>query len=122
VRPVVGVPEKEYRALEARFRERHPDVVDTLADYAVFAEAVHPVEGVGDLGMLGQREREVGGLLVGGGTSAQIAATLGISVNTVKTHMRAIYAKLGVHTRTAAVDELRRLGLGARESSGEGRR
>lgn len=122
VRPVVGVPEKEYRALEARFRERHPDVVDTLADYAVFAEAVHPVEGVGDLGMLGQREREVGGLLVGGGTSAQIAATLGISVNTVKTHTRAIYAKLGVHTRTAAVDELRRLGLGARESSGEGRR
>jgi len=121
VRPVVGVPEREYRTLEARFREAHPDIVDTMADYAVFASAVHPVEAVGGLGMLGQREREIGGLLMGGGTSAQIAAALGISVNTVKTHRKAIYTKLGVHTRAEAVDELRRLGLGTRKRDEEGR-
>ncbi|GAB41710.1 putative LuxR family transcriptional regulator [Gordonia sputi NBRC 100414] len=39
--------------------------------------------------------------------SAEIAANLYVSVNTVKTHQQSIYRKLGVSTRRAAVDRAR---------------
>jgi LuxR family maltose regulon positive regulatory protein len=34
-----------------------------------------------------------------------------VSVNTVRTHMRHLYSKLGVHSRGEAVDQARLLGL-----------
>ena len=37
-------------------------------------------------------------------TYLQMAATLYISRNTVKTHLRSIYQKLGVASRTAAIE------------------
>ena len=43
--------------------------------------------------------------------AAQIAARLFVSTNTAKTHMRHLYAKLDVTTRTDAVDRARQLGL-----------
>jgi DNA-binding NarL/FixJ family response regulator len=51
---------------------------------------------------LTQREREVLALLAKGLPNGEIGATLVISTNTVKRHLKAIYAKLGVSTRTAA--------------------
>jgi len=44
-------------------------------------------------------------------TAPEIAAELYVSVNTVKTHMRRLYAKLGTHRRTEAVTRARDLGL-----------
>ncbi len=41
----------------------------------------------------------------------QIAEALGVSVTTVRTHIRGIYGKLGTHDRTASVAEARRRGL-----------
>jgi LuxR family transcriptional regulator, maltose regulon positive regulatory protein len=51
---------------------------------------------------LSAREREVLGYLQTGLSSADIAAALFISANTLKTHQRAIYRKLGVADRRAA--------------------
>jgi LuxR family maltose regulon positive regulatory protein len=44
-------------------------------------------------------------------TGPEIAAELWLSVNTVSTHTRHLYAKLGVHNRHQAVDRARALGL-----------
>jgi ATP/maltotriose-dependent transcriptional regulator MalT len=42
---------------------------------------------------------------------SEIAAELYVSVNTVKTHMSRLFAKLGAHSRTQAVERARGLGL-----------
>jgi LuxR family maltose regulon positive regulatory protein len=44
-------------------------------------------------------------------TAAEIASELCVSSNTVKTHMRHLYAKLGVHRRSEAVERARAFGL-----------
>jgi LuxR family maltose regulon positive regulatory protein len=44
-------------------------------------------------------------------TAAAIASELVVSTNTVRTHMRHIYAKLDAHTRSEAVARARELGL-----------
>ena len=44
-------------------------------------------------------------------TAQEIASELSLSVHTVTTHMRHLYAKLGVHRRRQAVDRARALGL-----------
>ncbi|MEX0786126.1 MAG: response regulator transcription factor [Dehalococcoidia bacterium] len=52
---------------------------------------------------LSPREQEVLELLARGRRNKEIAAQLGVSVGTVKTHLRHIYRKLTVADRTAAV-------------------
>jgi len=44
-------------------------------------------------------------------SAPEIGRELYLSLSTVKTHMRHIYAKLGVHRRTEAIDRARELGL-----------
>jgi DNA-binding NarL/FixJ family response regulator len=52
---------------------------------------------------LSPREQEILGLLANGALYKEIAGDLGISLDTVRTHLRRIYEKLHVHTRTEAV-------------------
>jgi DNA-binding NarL/FixJ family response regulator len=49
------------------------------------------------------REREVLELLAAGATPKEVAAKLNISWQTVRNHIRYVYEKLHVHTRTDAV-------------------
>jgi DNA-binding CsgD family transcriptional regulator len=56
------------------------------------------------------REIEVLEALAAGRSNEEIAASLFISLNTVKSHLKTIYGKLGVHSRTQAA--ARGLGLG----------
>jgi DNA-binding NarL/FixJ family response regulator len=60
---------------------------------------------------LTNRERQVLGLLADGLGNKQIAARLGISTNTVKTHLELLFDKLGVSSRTEAVATAVRRGM-----------
>ena len=53
--------------------------------------------------VLTNREREILALLADGLANKQIAARLGISKNTVKTHLELLFDKLGVSSRAEAV-------------------
>ena len=44
-------------------------------------------------------------------SAPEIAGELYLSLNTIRTHMRHLYSKLGVHTRAEAVERARALGL-----------
>jgi DNA-binding NarL/FixJ family response regulator len=57
------------------------------------------------------REREILELLTSGHRPAAIAASLFLSVKTVKNHLTSVYQKLGVETGAQAVAEAYRLGL-----------
>lgn len=62
---------------------------------------------------LSEREAEVLGLLAQGITNKDIAQTLLLSIRTVEAHLRNIYGKLGVTSRTGAVLWAVRHGYGA---------
>jgi len=60
---------------------------------------------------LSARECEILALVATGITNQQIARDLGISVNTVKAHLRRIFGKLGVESRTEATTYAIQMGL-----------
>lgn len=60
---------------------------------------------------LSERELEVVRELAAGLSREQIASAHFVSMNTLKSHLRSIYRKLGVKSRTAAVLEAERRGL-----------
>jgi LuxR family maltose regulon positive regulatory protein len=73
-------------------------------------DAVRARLGRASLAMM--RDRLAGELLLPSHlTNAEIARECLMSVNTVKTHLKSIYAKLGVSTRASTVERARLLGL-----------
>ena len=57
------------------------------------------------------RELAVLEALAAGGSNKEIARALGVSPNTVKTHLARLYAKLGAARRTDAVARAREIGV-----------
>jgi DNA-binding NarL/FixJ family response regulator len=64
-----------------------------------------------DRGLLSGREHEVLTLIARGFSYAEIARLKGLSVHTVQTHIKNLYGKLAVHSKSEAVFEATRLGL-----------
>jgi len=60
---------------------------------------------------LSAREQEIARLISAGHTNKTVAAVLEISLWTVDTHIRRIFAKLGVRSRSAMVAQLAEYGL-----------
>lgn len=92
--------------IDAASRRPHPDeVLALLEDVRGFAA---PLPGAVPLS---DREREVVRALARNQTATEIADDLFISVNTVKSHLKHVYRKLGVATRVEAIRRARELGL-----------
>ncbi|MFO7533459.1 MAG: LuxR C-terminal-related transcriptional regulator [Candidatus Limnocylindrales bacterium] len=89
------------------------------AAVTIAAEAAHPVSRTRasqqgphhPLEPLTEREAEVLAYLASGMSNAQIADSLFISVNTVKSHLKNVYGKLAVDSRTRAVTRAMELGV-----------
>jgi PAS domain S-box-containing protein len=64
------------------------------------------------------RQREVLGLIASGLSTAEIAAQLTISPETVRNHLRSLFSELHVHTRLEAIAAAQRLGLLAPQALG----
>jgi ATP/maltotriose-dependent transcriptional regulator MalT len=69
-----------------------------------------------DTGMIGRlgishREMEVLQLMAGGATNQEIADTLFVSLNTIKTHASRLFEKLDVKRRTQAIEKAKRLNI-----------
>lgn len=60
---------------------------------------------------LSPREAQVLDMVARGFTYGEVAQRMGLSLSTVRTHVRNIYGKLDVHNKTEAVFEARHLGL-----------
>jgi len=75
-------------------------------DRAAFRRAVEETrqssQSFNELNALTDREREVLDLLAQGLTNKEIAEKLFVTTNTIKRHLKAIFEKLDVHTRSAA--------------------
>jgi DNA-binding CsgD family transcriptional regulator/N-acetylneuraminic acid mutarotase len=64
-----------------------------------------------EISQISEREREILRLVATGATNQQIAYQLNISINTVKVHLRNIFGKIGVASRTEATVFAVRSGL-----------
>ena len=95
----------------ARYRTAHPaliaDILSLLAGQAPASPAGPPPP----LEPLSDSEIRVLRYLPTNLSAPQIAGELHVSHNTIRTHMRHLYAKLGTHRRSEAVERARALGL-----------
>lgn len=89
-----------------------PAMIDRIADGEIAVEASFTQDGLTDegaaadlrrlLGYLTQRERECLDLIAQGRGTDAIAAQIGVSTATVRTHIQSMFNKLGVHSRLEA--------------------
>jgi DNA-binding CsgD family transcriptional regulator len=70
----------------------------------------HPSADTSSVAVLTDAERRVAHLIAVGHTNKSTAKSLGLSVNTVGTHLRSIYIKLGVRSRVQLTNALRERG------------
>ena len=106
---------RPFRYAESGVRQLMLDQIGGFGEVDGFAgrvrRALAAADGAPDEPVLTGRERDVLALLMSPLPLDDVAAELRVSVNTVKTHVRAIYTKLGVDNRRAAVVVARQRGL-----------
>jgi DNA-binding CsgD family transcriptional regulator/type II secretory pathway predicted ATPase ExeA len=111
--PFLLHPVPELLERHARQRTAHPaliwKIINALSGRTPAAPVAGPAEHLPD--PLSQAEARVLRFLQTSLSAPEIARELYVSVNTVRTHMRHVYDKLGAHRRLEAVDRARALGL-----------
>jgi LuxR family maltose regulon positive regulatory protein len=98
------------RAQELIERSADPGILSTLLEQSVQALDTRPYRRV-ESASLTERELAVLRLLPARLSNREIGGELYVSINTVRSHIQAIYRKLEVATRDEAVAHARRLGL-----------
>jgi LuxR family maltose regulon positive regulatory protein len=94
------------------FRIAQEYVTELLENFSAEQSTYQPTPALQPLvEPLSERELEILKLLAERQTNAEIAWAITVSVNTVKTHLRHIYEKLGVHDRRTAVIKANELNL-----------
>ena len=107
--PFALVPVRELLERHRGHRTAHATLLSRILD--LLAGSSPADEAPPLLDPLSDAELRVVRYLPGNLRGPEIAAELCVSPNTIRTHLRHIYAKLGVHTRREAVAHARRLGL-----------
>ena len=102
-------PAPELLERHARRRTSHASLVAEISGLLAGRELAAPPAGPQEA--LRESEIRVLRYLPTNLTAPEIADELSVSRNTVKTHMRNLYTKLGTHRRTEAVARARELGL-----------
>ena len=118
--PFLVTPVQDLLDRHPRHRTAHATLLSDIR--GMFAGS--PPARVGELAALAEpleSELRVLRYLPSNLSAPDIAGELFVSTSTVKTHMRHVYEKLGVHRRTEAVERARDLGLLA-AATGAGRR
>jgi LuxR family transcriptional regulator, maltose regulon positive regulatory protein len=106
LQPVPGLPERL-----ARHRTNHAALVAEIQSLLAGGRSAQPAGPWPPLEPLRESELRVLRYLPTNLTAPEIARELYVSRNTIKTHMRNLYAKLGTHRRAEAVTRARDLGL-----------
>jgi DNA-binding NarL/FixJ family response regulator/tetratricopeptide (TPR) repeat protein len=105
---VAALREAERALAQGRARGERDAVARELRRLGARAPARPQPAGDGELKSLSSREREVAELVGAGRTNREIAAAMFLSENTIETHLRRIFAKLGIRSRTALAGALER--------------
>jgi LuxR family maltose regulon positive regulatory protein len=106
--PFALVPVRDLLARHPRDRTAHASLLSTILDMLAGSS---PEEPAPLLDELSEAELRVLRYLPSNLKAPEIASELYVSPNTVRTHLRHIYAKLHAHTRSEAVSRARELGL-----------
>jgi LuxR family transcriptional regulator, maltose regulon positive regulatory protein len=97
---------------QARLRTTHASLIAEILDLlSGHTPAARPKDAAPPQEPLSKSELRVLRYLPTNLPAPEIAAELFVSLNTIRTHLRNVYAKLGVHSRADAVKRARELGL-----------
>jgi DNA-binding NarL/FixJ family response regulator len=99
------------RRVLAKYRSLQSSAASAVGSAEVAGGAPEAPAEESDRGLLSGREHEVLTLIARGFSYAEIARLKGLSVHTVQTHIKNLYGKLAVHSKSEAVFEATRLGL-----------
>jgi LuxR family transcriptional regulator, maltose regulon positive regulatory protein len=106
LQPAPGLLERH-----TRHRTAHASLIAGILDLLAGARTAPPPAGPQPLKPLSGSELRVLRYLPTNLSTPEIADELHVSRNTIRTHMSHLYAKLGTHRRTEAVERARALGL-----------
>ena len=117
--PFLFFPARELLERHARLGTAHASLISEIFDVlAGKAQTARPGQAPQLLEPLSDTELRVLRYLPTNLPAPEIASELVVSVNTIRTHTRHLYNKLGIHTRAQAVERARELGLLAPTSRG----